>query len=141
MRFRDFILKESIGLGDMGAKMDSMFNNRHFQQQAAAFVSTDHTSPGPAGSEFAPDPLQTPLTDIEIPQIEKTGRIKILEYKKNPIYLELSDGTRAHFTHDEFKRIEGTPAVGKVMTIIFQRHPNDRTSQHSKIERAMVLDG
>lgn len=141
MRFKDYILCEDFGLGDIGAKMDKMFNNPHFQNQASAFVSTGHTNPGPQGSTFAPDPLQAPITHVEIPQIEKTGRVKILETKKNPIYLELSDGTKAYFTYDEFQRIQGVPSIGKVMTIIFQRHPNDKTNQYSKIEKAIVLDG
>lgn len=142
MRFRDFIIQEDVGLGDLGSKMDKVFNNPYYNRIGGSFLSSDQS-----GSEMSDTatsvghPLFLPSTDLTIPNIEKTGRIKILEYKKNPIYIELHDGTKAHFTYDEFRRIEGTPALGKVMTIIFQRHPQDRGQQFSKVERAIVIDG
>lgn len=140
MRFRDYIINEA-GLGDLGAHMDKVFKNPHYDRLAGSFLSSDQT--GSEQSETmgsAGHPLYLPSTDLTIPQVEKTGRIKILEFKKNPIYLELSDGTKAYFNYDEFRRIQGEPAIGKVMTIIFQRHPNDSGQQYSKIEKAIVLD-
>jgi hypothetical protein len=135
-------MKEEAGLGDLGSKMDKIFNNPYYNRISGSYLSTDFTGteqPETMGS--AGHPLYLPSTDITIPNIEKTSRIKILEYKKNPIYIELSDGTKAHFTYDEFRKIQGKPAIGKLMTIIFQRHPEDRGQEHSKIERAIVLDG
>ena len=134
-------MREESGLGDLGQKMDKVFNNPYYNNISGSYLSTDFTGteqPETLGSSG--HPLYLPSTDITIPNIEKTGRIKILEYQKNPIYIELSDGTKAHFTYDQFRRIQGTPAVGKVMTIIFQRHPGDRSEKFSKIERAIVLD-
>ena len=81
-----------------------------------------------------------PSTDLTIPSAEKQGRITVLELKRNPIYIRLSDGTEANFTYDEYKRIDGKPELGKVMKISFQRHPDDRMRQYSKIENAIVLD-
>jgi hypothetical protein len=60
--------------------------------------------------------------------------------RKNPIYVRLSDGTEAHFTYDEWKKIEGQPALGKTMTILFQRHPEDMSQEHSKIDKVIVTD-
>ena len=137
MRFRDFFYNENVGLGNLGVHLDRLFNTDAFRNHSAAFVSNDYDKPN---SGMSPDMLQAPISSIEIPQVERTGRIKILEYKKNPIYLELSDGTKAHFSYDEFKRIKGSPAVGKVMTIVFQRHPKDLTNQHSKIDHAYIQE-
>jgi hypothetical protein len=58
--------------------------------------------------------------------------------KRNPIYVRLSDGTEANFTYEEWKRIKGEPALGKVMHITFQRHPEDKSAQHSKIDHVTV---
>jgi hypothetical protein len=142
MRFRDFIIKEETGLGDLGSKMDKIFNNPHFARATGAYLSTDQSGTeqgetlGSSGH-----PLYLPSTDITIPNVEIVGRVKILDWTKNPIYIELSDGTKAHFTYEEFRRIKnGPPAVGKMMTIIFQRHPEDRGQEFSKIERATVID-
>jgi hypothetical protein len=142
MTFRDFVLREEAGLGDLGSGMDRAFNNPYYTRFAGAYLSTDMSGteqPETLGS--AGHPLYLPSTDLVVPQVERTGRIKVLDYGRNPIYLELTDGTRAFFTHDEFRRIRGRPAVGKLMSIVFQRHGADHTDAHSKIERATVLDG
>ena len=81
-----------------------------------------------------------PSVDLTIPSAEREGRITVLELKKNPIYVRLSDGTEAHFTYDEYKRIDGKPELGKVMKISFQRHPDDTMRQFSKIDRATILN-
>jgi hypothetical protein len=84
--------------------------------------------------------MNLPTTDVTIPSVERTGRITSLITKRNPIYIRLSDGTEAHFSYDEYRRIDGKPELGKTMTVIFQRHPEDRMQQASKIDKAIVRD-
>lgn len=133
MRFKEFLLKEGIGLGNLGSTIDKVFDTPQWQAQAGSYVSNDMANNPTLG-------LSLPSTDLEVPSIERTGKIKVLMGKRNPIYIELSDGTKASFTYDEWKRIKGEPALGKTMTIIFQRHPGDMSQNYSKIDKAMVLD-
>lgn len=141
-KFKDFLLKEELGLGELGPRINKLFNDPNLGNQiGGAFASSDVT-----GSEQSPTmgyaghSLHLPSTDLTIPSVEKTGRITVLLTKRNPVYVRLSDGTEAQFTYDEFKRIEGQPALGKTMTMIFQRHPQDITKQHSKIDKCIVVD-
>ena len=138
-KFKDFILNEEIGLGNLGSRIDSLFHSHQFGNQIdGAFASTDVT--GSAQSPNTSQSLYLPATDLTIPSVTKQGRITILQTKRNPIYVRLSDGTEAHFTYDEFQRIQGTPDIGKTMTLIFQRHPEDRMREYSKVDSAIVTD-
>jgi len=137
-KFKDYLLNEDIGLGDLGARIDQFVNNPWLGNKLdGAFVTKDNHA---ANQPNAFDSIRLPSTDPTIPSVEKTGRITCLLLKKNPIYVRLSDGTEAHFSFDEWKRIEGQPALGKTMTIVFQRHPQDWTQQASKIDHVMVTD-
>lgn len=135
MDFKTFIANESIALGNLGAKMDRLFDNDHFRNQANSFLNNIEQNPNNLGYTF-----ELPKGELEIPQIERTGRIVTLLDKRNPIFVKLSDGTEASFTYDEWRRIDGNPQLGKVMTIIFQRHPSDSTKNHSKIDKIIVRD-
>lgn len=141
-KFKRFLLQEEVGLGDLGAKISQLANSEQLTQQiGGALASTDVTGTEQTETQgFSGHPLHLPSTDLTIPSIVKTGRITMLQNKRNPIYLRLSDGTEANFTYDEYRRIEGTPALGKTMTITFQRHPNDLSRQHSKIDKCIVRD-
>ena len=137
-KFKQYILNEDIGLGELGARIDNLFHSHEFGNQIqGAYVSTsgaiEGSQSGYSGS------MRMPSTDLTIPSAERQGRITVLELKRNPIYVRLSDGTEAHFTYDEYKRINGKPELGKVMKISFQRHPDDQMRQYSKIENAIVL--
>lgn len=141
-KFRQFLLTEEIGLGDLGHRIDTLMNSQQFGNQInGAFVSSDVS-----GSEQSPTlgyaghSLHLPSTDLTIPSVSKQGRITCLILKKNPIYVRLSDGTEANFTYEEYRRISGKPELGKTMTIVFQRHPNDMTHNYSKIDKAIVTD-
>jgi hypothetical protein len=140
--FKEFLVFEQIGLGQLGPKIDALFNDRDFGNQIhGAITSSDWT-----GSEQSPTlgygghPLHLPSTDLTIPSVQRTGRITHLMLKKNPIYIRLSDGTECQFSYDEYRRIKGIPELGKTMTVVFQRHPEDFTQQHSKIDHAVVRD-
>jgi hypothetical protein len=75
-----------------------------------------------------------PGLDAILPSVTKTSQIRILERNKNPIFMMLADGTKLYMTWDEFRRIKGPePAVGKHVTVNFQRLDYDRSSTPSKI--------
>ena len=78
-------------------------------------------------------------TDLQVPQIKKTSRIEVLDKKKNPIYIRLQDGTQLFFTWDEFKRIKGkSPERGDIMSVVFQRHPGNKSQETSQIQSIEV---
>lgn len=146
-KFKEFLINEQMGLGDLGSRIDSLFHSQWLGNAVnGAIVSTGWTGSYAGGTEqtdvegFAGHPQNFPPKDLTIPSVERTGRITCLLTKKNPIYVRLSDGTEAHFSYDEYRKIDGEPALGKVMTIIFQRHPQDWTDQHSKIDHVIVRD-
>jgi hypothetical protein len=73
-----------------------------------------------------------------VPTVTKKGIIRTLDRNKNPIFVQLSDGTQLYFTWDEFKRINGKPEMGKHMTVTMQRHPMDFGSNPSQIQKITV---
>lgn len=139
--FKTF-LKEDVGLGNIGRSVDRLFSNQHFANQAGAYVNTDYTKPSPEGYIGDPDFMpRLPATNLTIPSIQREGKISVLLAKRNPIFVKLTDGTEAHFSYDEYKRIHGSePELGKTMRITFQRHPGDLSQTHSKIDHAEVID-
>ena len=149
-KFKEFLINEEIGLGELGPAIDNLYHSQWFGNQingAYTSMDTGSVSQNDAGGSFghqtgsrAIGQMGLPTTDMTIPSVSKEGRITTLLLKKNPIYVRLSDGTEANFTYDEYKRIDGEPALGKVMTIIFQRHPSDSTKMFSKIDKAVVKD-
>ena len=131
-KFKEFLINEEIGLGELGTKIDDMMNSKQFGNQIGGALTSAQADNGMS--------FKFPSTDMTIPSVEKTGRITTLLLKKNPIYVRMSDGTEANFSYEEYRRIQGDPALGKTMTIFFQRHPEDRMSGHSKIDKAIVRD-
>lgn len=79
-----------------------------------------------------------PRLDLGLPQVNKTGRIDVMLDKKNPIYIQLSDGTKLFLTHDEFRRIEGVPERGKIMTVTMQRLGHDKSDSPSQVVKCKV---
>lgn len=71
-----------------------------------------------------------------IPNVQKQGIVKNFQYKKNPISIELDDGTKIFMTLDQYKRIQGDlPIIPKYtkLTIFFQRNPGDITLNTSQV--------
>lgn len=80
-----------------------------------------------------------PSVDVQLPQVTKSGKIIILKRNSNPIFIQLSDGTKAYFSFAEFNRIKGSgPEIGKHMTIVFQRRIDDKSRKTSQIIGATV---
>lgn len=139
-KFKEFLINEEVGLADLGPRIDKLINSHWFGNQVGgAFASTDVTGTEEPNSQQITS-THLPSTDLTIPSVTREGRITTLMIKKNPIYVRLSDGTEASFTYDEYRKIQGQPALGKVMTITFQRHPQDTGRAYSKIDSAIVRD-
>ena len=113
-----------------------------------AFLSTNQDG-SEATPNFSGHAQHLPGTDMTIPtddsgnvfmpMIHRKSTIRIVDTKRNPIFVFLDDGTRLHFTYDEFKRIKGgEPAPGKTMTVVFQKNPNDRTEVPSQVQSCKV---
>lgn len=125
MRFREFLaLTEQNTVG------------YHNDVATGSFLGTDWT-----GSE-APENLEgkgfhLPGLDL-VPTVTRSSKIAFIERNKNPIFIMLQDGTRLHFTWDEFNRIQDQPEVGKTMTVVFQRWPGDTTDEQAQIAKVDV---
>ncbi len=96
-----------------------------------AFGATTGPSPAYNGSPIAPH--QTDF-DLGMPTVTKTAQIQQLDDKRNPISMYLSDGTRLFLPYDAFKKIKGEPRVGKTVSVVFQRRPDDQTATPSQIQ-------
>lgn len=137
-KFKQFI-ESDLGLGNLGSKLWQTYNA--LDAPVGAFLSSDVSGSEQSDTQgSAGHPLHLPSTDLVIPKLERTGRIQQMMLTKNPIMIQLSDGTQAYFSYDEYRRIQGEPALGKTMTIIFQRHPGDKSQMASKIDKAVVRD-
>lgn len=81
-----------------------------------------------------------PSLDLGLPTVEKRGKIEMVLDKKNPIFVQLSDGSKLFFTLDEFRRIEGgKPEKGKVMVVSMQRLGGDCSDVPSQITKCCVI--
>jgi hypothetical protein len=80
-----------------------------------------------------------PSINLNMPTVEKKARIDLIIDKKNPIYVQLSDGSKLFFTFDEFRRIEGKPERGRTMIVTMQRLSNDRSDLPSQITKCQVV--
>lgn len=106
----------------------------HNDFATTAFLPSDWT-----GSE-SPDidlPFLSSL-DIQIPQVTKCSVIKNIIKNKNPIFIELKDGTKLYLSLDQYNRINKTPEVGQTMTVVFQRNEKDLSENPSKIIKIQI---
>jgi len=94
----------------------------------------------PENFSWASDIKKTlPSLNLDLPQIQKKAKIQIIHDKKNPIYIQLSDGSKLFFTFPEFKRIKGKPEIGKAMIVTMQRLPHDTSHHPSQITHCEVV--
>jgi len=109
-----------------------------------SFVSTAWTgSEGDPTMSLTGHPVWLPGIDfamgddrLTVPTTTKQGIVKFFDYKKNPIAIELIDGSKLFFSLDQYKRIQGDlPIIPKhtQITVVFQRLPFDKSNNASKI--------
>lgn len=140
--FKTFMENQTIGLGDLGRRINHLYHSQDFGNQiAGAYASSDVTGSEQSNtSSSVGHPLHLPDIDLTIPSTIRSGRITTLQFKKTPIYIHLSDGTDLHLTRDQYEKINGDkPAIGKNMEVIFQRRPEDITDMMSKIDHIRVF--
>lgn len=108
---------------------------KHNDFATSAFLPSNWT-----GSESAPDKNLPFLssTDIQIPQVSRSSIIFNIILNKNPIIIELKDGTRLFLSLDEYNRIQNKPEIGKKINVIFQRNETDKSESPSKIMSIIV---
>ena len=80
-----------------------------------------------------------PQLDLDLPTVEKKAKIYMVIQKKNPIFVQLADGTRLYFSHDEFRRLNQEPQVGKMMVVKMLRLPHDGSLMPSQIKSCQVI--
>jgi hypothetical protein len=121
MNFKKFLEQNTVG--------------KHNDFATSAFLPSDWT-----GTET--NPLKNlpflSSTDLQIPQTIVNSFIKNIVYNKNPIIIELKDQTKIFLSLDQYKRLNKEPEIGQRITIIFQRDPNDFSSESSKIEKIII---
>lgn len=138
-KFKDYLINEQFGLANLGQKLGDFQKNQWLDTQIGGAFGNKDNQGQPIWRGTGPESIEFP-SELTIPSFERTGRITQLETKRNPILIRLSDGTEAYFTYDEYRRIKGKPAIGKTMTIVFERHPKDWTKNSSKINQIIVRD-
>lgn len=84
--------------------------------------------------------IKLPNINLDMPSLEKTSKISMLNDKINPIYIQLEDGSKLFFTYDEFRRINGNPVVGKKLHLVMQRLGDDTSKHPSRITSCRVMD-
>lgn len=95
------------------------------------------------GMIFLPESFQwakeivLPNLNLDLPSVERKATIDMILDKKNPIYVQLSDGTQLFFSFEEYKKVK--PVVGKTMVLTLQRSPNDKSNNPSKITSCKVI--
>jgi len=128
LTFREFLEQNTVGYHNDGP-------GSGFVQTGGAYLGSDQT-----GSEQDPTkamlghPQWLPSLDFAIPTVSRTSTVAFVERNKNPILVMLQDGTKLHFSWDQFKRIEGSePERGKQLTVTFQRNPKAGKEETSQI--------
>lgn len=76
-----------------------------------------------------------PGVDLEIPHVTRRSRIRSVERNKNPIKVQLMDGTTIYLSADEFRRIDSRTKLDpeREITVTFQRREDDGGHEPSKV--------
>ncbi len=83
---------------------------------------------------FVGSPWNHQVFNLGLPKVVRSGIIRHIEDKINPISIFLSDGTKLFIPYDAFKKIESTPEKGKTMVVTFQRRMDDKSPNPTKID-------
>lgn len=81
--------------------------------------------------------ITSPIKHIAGPGMQQIGEPE-QNGRKNLVQITLEDGTHLVLTWNEFKRIHGEPRKNKMMTVVFQRRPDDSSPIPSKVLSAIV---
>jgi hypothetical protein len=104
---------------------------RHNDASTAKMLPSTWTGSEDLGKYFQ----GVPGVDLEVPTVSRTSIVKSVEKRRNPIRVELMDGTVMQLTLDEFNRIDTRTKLypGREVTVTFQRLEGDSSQQPSKV--------
>lgn len=76
-----------------------------------------------------------PGVDLAIPHVTRRSTIRSVERNKNPIKVQLMDGTAIYLSVDEFRRVESRTKLepNREITVTFQRREDDGSPEPSKV--------
>ncbi len=83
--------------------------------------------------------IRLPALSLDLPTMVRRARIAIVQQKRNPIFVQLGDGTQLFFTYDEFCRLKEKPEVGRMVLVRMTRLPGDASGLPSKIQSFQIL--
>jgi hypothetical protein len=130
MNFKEFVSYTPNGIGPGSYVPMTWSNSDSFQT-----TYNRHIGYPP---ELPEDDFMLGVRPMDIPRVTRKGLVTKFHDKKNPMFLELSDGTKLFLTLDQYRRIRGhLPIVPKHshVTVIFQRLPNDNSLDVSQVEK------
>lgn len=79
------------------------------------------------------------VRSLILPTKTVTSQIRLLNDKTTPILIQLLNGTKIYLTYDEYQKIKPQdPQVGKTITVVFQRNPEDKSDNYSMINSITV---
>lgn len=129
MNFKEFLieveLSQPIGL---------VIPNTAFGALPTTWTGSEAPELPAISGGFVGSPYHHQKADLLLPTVTKTAQIQFMNEKSTPIVIFLNDNTRLYLPYDDFKRIKGEPKVGKTITVIFQRRPEDKTEIPSQIQ-------
>ena len=83
---------------------------------------------------FVGSPWNHQVFNLGLPKVVKSGIVRYINEKINPIFVFLSDGTKLYIPLDAFKRIQSKPEKGKTMVVVFQRRMDDKSANPTKVD-------
>lgn len=128
MNFRQFLEHNPL---KVQSQLSQNTVGTHNDYATAAFLPSTWTGSENLGAYSN----KVPGIDLVIPNVVKKSKIRSVEMNRNPIVVMLVDGTKIYLTLDEFNRINPIKRleVGKEISVTFQRHPDSRGYEPSKI--------
>jgi len=83
-------------------------------------LSESHTVLIPENFNWAKDiSLQIPKIDLNLPCFTKTSKIHFIQYRKNPIAIYFTDGSKIFCTYDQFIRFPKNLQNGQKLEISY----------------------
>ena len=82
---------------------------------------------------FVGSPWHHQTFNLGLPKVVRTGIIRHIDDKVNPILISLSDRTNLYVPFDAFEKIQSRPEKGKTMVVVFQRRMDDKSPNPTKI--------
>lgn len=128
LNFREFV--ESVDV-----KIYSSFGQNTVGTHNDAATATFLPSTWTGSEDLGRFGYGLPSVDLSIPSVTRKSKIRFVEKNRNPIIVQLMDGTCLYMTADEFRRIDARTKldVDREITVVFQRRGDDRGQEPSQV--------